>query len=350
MIDVDDAAVASKLEASFPILHDVPCQKTKRGFHYFFRRSKFADDKSLFDGASQVLEHVDFKSILQSGTGGIIMVSPSTDKVWVRSPWHFDVVDIPDALIAAVATPKPASSAPVLASRSTLPVEGPSGPGDAAADIASTQNKRKVITGSVQEVRLAFDDDDDEGGEFMSLSGASLELIQSFDYFQAYMSGRWLDASEDGENEPLLKIPCKRNVFRELVSLHSDGNFTKGTEPTDKLLMDVDELEDLLGAKRSRLALLDRSTLTSDLWRIGESWWKTSHEEQARMLGTSASESDAALVEINFALAATTVYEPVCGDDPAGDVCWLFEELPPVLSDDTIGMPVFVPNPPTVLC
>ena len=39
VIDLDDPSQQSALEAQFPVLLNVPCERTKRGLHYFFARS-----------------------------------------------------------------------------------------------------------------------------------------------------------------------------------------------------------------------------------------------------------------------------------------------------------------------
>lgn len=87
VVDADDPEVAARLESAFPVLRQVPAEKTRRGTHYFFRRSAVADEQCYFDccGSQSVLEHVDFKSITQTGTGGIIVVSPRFHPPQIRS-------------------------------------------------------------------------------------------------------------------------------------------------------------------------------------------------------------------------------------------------------------------------
>ena len=80
VVDVDDRELAVDLEARFPLLRTAPCERTRRGFHYFFRRSSLANMGCFYDGCGQVTPHLDFKSVCSTGTPGIIVVAPST---WV---------------------------------------------------------------------------------------------------------------------------------------------------------------------------------------------------------------------------------------------------------------------------
>ena len=58
VIDVDSASLAMDLEARFPILKEVPRELTRRGMHYWFKRSALADEEAHFDGCAQVgLDH-----------------------------------------------------------------------------------------------------------------------------------------------------------------------------------------------------------------------------------------------------------------------------------------------------
>ena len=47
VVDVDDPSTAAALEGQYPVLRQAPCQRTKRGFHYFFKRSSAADAQGL---------------------------------------------------------------------------------------------------------------------------------------------------------------------------------------------------------------------------------------------------------------------------------------------------------------
>ena len=98
-IDADDMATVAFIEERVPELASAPCQKTKRGMHYFFARPAWADDEGFYDGAAQNRQHadeavralkVDFKSVTANmGTRGVLQVSPSAGKEWLRPPWSW---------------------------------------------------------------------------------------------------------------------------------------------------------------------------------------------------------------------------------------------------------------------
>jgi hypothetical protein len=125
VIDVDDINVADDLEARFPYLKSVPTEQTIKGRHYWFFRSTLADNGCFYDGVSQVIDKVDFKSITAEGTSGFVVVAPSYGKVWHRPITRAkyapsaDLLDpvvtgggklllapIPDDLLRAVARPR----------------------------------------------------------------------------------------------------------------------------------------------------------------------------------------------------------------------------------------------------
>ena len=107
VIDVDDEDMARELEVKFPILHDVPMEKTNRGRHYWFRRSDDADALGYYDGHGQRQQGIDFKTRCRTGTGGIVVIAPSTGKTWVkdRELVSDTLIPIPFDLLDAVSTP-----------------------------------------------------------------------------------------------------------------------------------------------------------------------------------------------------------------------------------------------------
>lgn len=105
IIDVDSDEAVVELENRFPILKTVACEQTKRGRHYWFSRSKLADEMLYFTSHGSVIPNVDFLSVSASGTGSIVCVAPSKNKHWLRSPWGWTVTPIPDELLTAVAVP-----------------------------------------------------------------------------------------------------------------------------------------------------------------------------------------------------------------------------------------------------
>ena len=50
---MDTEEQADALEKAYPILLTTPCEKTKRGRHYFFARSDLCDADGYYDGHSQ---------------------------------------------------------------------------------------------------------------------------------------------------------------------------------------------------------------------------------------------------------------------------------------------------------
>ena len=107
VIDVDDEEMAVRLESKFPILHSVPMEKTRRGRHYWFRRSEEADLFGYYDGHGQREKGIDFKTRCRTGTGGVVVIAPSSGKTWEkgRELNPNTLVPIPFDLLDAVASP-----------------------------------------------------------------------------------------------------------------------------------------------------------------------------------------------------------------------------------------------------
>ncbi len=110
VVDIDAEEIALAFEARFPVLKRVPCERTRKGRHYWFVRPHWADAEGFFDGAAQVQSHVDFKSVCGNGTSGIVVVAPSEGKAWERDrrPWDADsdLIEMPRDLMEAVASPR----------------------------------------------------------------------------------------------------------------------------------------------------------------------------------------------------------------------------------------------------
>lgn len=131
VIDCDSREVTDELMAAFPAeLATAPCTSTARGQHFYFARSPLADAGCFYDGASQRIRGVDFKTRARSGAAGFVVVAPSTNKArwsrdthgaassadahlaqtWLRSPWqmypHGGLPQISDALLMHVAVPR----------------------------------------------------------------------------------------------------------------------------------------------------------------------------------------------------------------------------------------------------
>ena len=109
VVDVDAPELAVELEAKFgEVLKDVPLERTRKGWHYWFERSAKCERDGYFDARAPATKGIDFKTRCYNGTSGIIVVAPSADKTWERAPWAEGVVlrPIPDELLAHVARPR----------------------------------------------------------------------------------------------------------------------------------------------------------------------------------------------------------------------------------------------------
>ena len=368
VVDADDPEVAARLESAFPVLRQVPAEKTRRGTHYFFRRSAVADEQCYFDccGSQSVLEHVDFKSITQTGTGGIIVVSPSTDKVWLREPWHLDELQsIPDALLQAVAWPTPpgstvAHAAQLRGTKRPLTERGVSREAGSSAEpvLADAPLAAKKIKDASMntdeedgdEIKKRDPDLEDEAVQIafdgcdchMHVSGARLEFLRSSHYCAALLSGRWSSADEKIVK---IKLPCEHFVCEQLFHLLEHGTLEVGVAPHVKLLAELDALVDMLGfPPRAKNPLLERGQFFADLYRISPEWWLCHQQEQTRMLCSCAADSDAALIPINAARARCTGYTPLIKDD-----LWLFKSLPHLLDADCEDCCVYMADPAITL-
>lgn len=104
VVDVDCKAICAELCNRFPILLTTAHEKSRKGMHFFFRRSLRANAYGYYDGAAQRMTSVDFKTVCSNGTSGFVVVAPSTDKEWVIAPWELaDLPEIPDDLLDVVA-------------------------------------------------------------------------------------------------------------------------------------------------------------------------------------------------------------------------------------------------------
>ena len=325
----------------------------------FFRRSALANSEGYYDGCAQVhlsvyhaapyiptsssltwphmappktpqqvLKDCDFKSVTRTGTGGIIVVSPSTDKDWVRAPWDVALTEISDALLKAVARPAEAYSSSAGAAAEEL--SGPAGCAEEPLGTACAPATVAAPAGAdadADAVLLSFEGNDD--GDLV-LSGARAGLVRKMDYVSALLSGRWRVESTKNDM-PTLQMPCQRAVFEEILCLLEKGEISNERPPTVELLHAIEQTVDMLGApKRTQHPLLERATFWADLYQVCPDWWLESSEEQARMLGCSGADSDAALERITDELAQCLGYEPA---HPKNSL-WLFQELPHSVDPD----------------
>lgn len=111
VIDVDDKEYAKKLETEFPMILNTAIQDTRTGRHYFFQRTEACDQLCIYDGARCLFEKgaeeplpVDIKSVCSTGTGGVISVSPSPNKKWVRAPFNYAPIPLPAEVLMWIIT------------------------------------------------------------------------------------------------------------------------------------------------------------------------------------------------------------------------------------------------------
>ena len=91
VMDVDDHSWCDRMEKSFPEITRTVIQRTKKGKHYFFKRTPGCDSANLLDGARQILSGtgqekvpIDIKTVTGTGTGGVVVLCPSKDKHWQK--------------------------------------------------------------------------------------------------------------------------------------------------------------------------------------------------------------------------------------------------------------------------
>lgn len=204
VVDVDDKKKALELEARFPVLCNVPCEKTSKGFHYFFLRSELANIDGHYDGAKQVMPGVDFKTTCQTGSCGFVVVTPSANKSWIREPWTLELIPIPDNLLKAISVAR-----------------------------------HPRIHQALHFV------DTDEG---MLVQDSS--IVSQMDYFKAFIQSSEEEVGDEDERDiiPVDKIPvpnCNKDTFEHLlfvckyrVTLHY---------PTDQYISRLLTLADFLG-------------------------------------------------------------------------------------------------------
>lgn len=101
----DDADMFATRFAGFSAVRDAPRVKTRKGVHFWFRRTQEADRYGFFDGARQVHPRVDFKTVCRSGTGGVVMIPPSVDKAWLTPVPDDPPPHVPLPVLCALARP-----------------------------------------------------------------------------------------------------------------------------------------------------------------------------------------------------------------------------------------------------
>lgn len=104
VLDIDDKTLSTNWETMFPVLKTVVSETTRKGKHYYFKRTDLTDTYRIVDKAKCLLidgikPPFDIKTICSTGTGGIIICAPSPGKEWVISPYSKEIQDIPENLL-----------------------------------------------------------------------------------------------------------------------------------------------------------------------------------------------------------------------------------------------------------
>ncbi len=354
-MDADSPEAAAALEARSPACAAAPCEVTRRGLHFYFRRSRHADEAGFFDGCAQRTHGVDFKSVSAGGVSGIILVAPSTDKRWLpsRALWDEGAApdDIGDDLLEHVAAPRGGVALAPQPTATTQQETQQQTRGEDKAAAESAQAGPLTVATGIEELCLTFDD---EAQGSLRVRGAWLELLKSTGYIGAGLSGRWRLGADAG-GVPTLRVPGTAAGVSGLLDMLEKGELPAHTEPTDVRLASIDEAADALGlppdaSRRVRVPSLDersRATFHSDLYALRPSWWRACRDEEALMLGHSPAASDAALVPIDRALAKRLRYEPI--SKAAHPDLWLFADLPHRLHPKSAGTPVLAAEPETAM-
>ena len=105
VIDIDNKELIDEYESKFPILKACPCETTRKGGHYYFKRTQKCDELKLYDLAKclqidgKKLD-IDFKTITSSNfkTAGVLVCAPSSNKKWIRSLLDTELPELPEEM------------------------------------------------------------------------------------------------------------------------------------------------------------------------------------------------------------------------------------------------------------
>ncbi|DBB02200.1 TPA: hypothetical protein ACH3X3_011230 [Trebouxia sp. C0006] len=130
VLDADNREMMEFLEATFPVLRTVPMETTAKGAHHFMLRSLLCDQLGLYDKANCFLSvncedptkslQVDLKTVSRREpyrdrckTPGLITVSPSVGKEWIRPLWETPLTEVSDEMAEQLAVMYQARSSAV---------------------------------------------------------------------------------------------------------------------------------------------------------------------------------------------------------------------------------------------
>ncbi len=104
VIDIDCETLIPFFEERFPIMKDVVQETTTKGKHYYFKRTTLCDTEGIYDTARAIKidgkkVSVDVKTICSTGSGSIIICSPSPNKEWIIDINEVNLIDIPEEIV-----------------------------------------------------------------------------------------------------------------------------------------------------------------------------------------------------------------------------------------------------------
>lgn len=106
-LDFDVPDLADEYEEKYQELQVCPKESTRKGFHFILSRTARCDSLKLMDGARQFIDadnmplELDIKTVCSTGTAGVLVIAPSSNKNWVpdRAIGQIDIPDISDQLL-----------------------------------------------------------------------------------------------------------------------------------------------------------------------------------------------------------------------------------------------------------
>jgi len=268
VVDVDTRELEEDMEERFPVLTWVAKERTAKGAHYWFRRSPQADRDGYYDSHGARIHGVDFKTRCSNGTGGVVVVAPSTGKTWVREPDVFNIIPIPFDLLAAVAAP---------------------------THVAVTRD-------------FVFLDGD---GEPATLT---VRHLSRFSYFEPFLN------DETFATEPI-PVPVHRAPFELMMSLVMSGQLEDADPTPSKLLAAVRAADMLgLGSEAVRGLVAGLPFCQADMYSAWPEMWRALHAERVWRRTPPAEREGPLLREIT----EDVTFQPL----PRHDERWLFPGAP----------------------
>lgn len=105
VVDIDDHTYCETFENADPTFAQTVCCKTSKGKHYYFNSTPKSIAAKMMDGARQMFMDtgeafpIDIKTITSTGTGGVISIPPSPNKIWERALGKHTVLPLSDRFV-----------------------------------------------------------------------------------------------------------------------------------------------------------------------------------------------------------------------------------------------------------